>query len=336
MATNKHAIIRYQALDRCFRNTARRYYIDDLIEACNQALYEFEGVEEGVKRRQIYDDIRFMESEQGYSIPLEKIRDGKRVFYRYSDPNFSINKEPLNEAEAEQLKEALLTLNRFKGMPQFEWVNEMITRLQSSFNLVKTDKQIIEFEHNPFLQGLEHITNLYYAISYEKVLVIRYQGFKQEKEDQFYFHPYYLKQYNNRWFVFGLHEELGKIANLALDRIKYIEEVRQQYKPTDIDFEEYFEDVVGVTIPDDGEVQKILLSVDLSLFAYIESKPIHGSQKIKERKDDSALIELELIPNYEFESLILSYGSKIKILEPVELAKRMKNSAEQIKLNYDV
>jgi len=113
-------------------------------------------------------------------------------------------------------------------------------------------------------------------------------------------------------------------------------ETYRKYINTQIDFEEYFEDIVGVTIPDDGEIQKILLSVDLSLFPYIESKPIHGSQKIKERKDDSALIELELIPNYEFESLILSYGSKIKILEPVELAKRIKNSAEQIKLNYNV
>ena len=336
MATNKHAIIRYQALDRCFRNTARRYYINDLIEACNQALYEFEGIEEGIKRRQVFDDIRFMESEQGYSIPLEKIRDGRKVYYRYSDPNFSINNEPLNEAEAEQLKEALLTLNRFKGMPQFEWVNEMITRLQSSFNLVETDKQIIEFEHNPFLRGLEHITNLYYAISYEKVLAIKYQGFKQEKGGQFHFHPYYLKQYNNRWFVFGLHEKLDKIANLALDRIKTIEEVQQQYKPIDIDFEEYFEDVIGVSIPNDGELQKILLEVDIELFPYIESKPIHGSQKVKERREKSAIIELELIPNYEFESTILSFGSKIKIIKPIELAKKLKNSAEQIVLNYNV
>lgn len=68
MATNKHATIRYHALDRCFSNWGRRYYIEDLIEACNLALYEFSGVEDGVKRRQIFDDITFMESEQGWSI----------------------------------------------------------------------------------------------------------------------------------------------------------------------------------------------------------------------------------------------------------------------------
>ena len=40
MATNKHAIIRYQTLDKCFRNPGRTYYIDDLIQACNDAIYE--------------------------------------------------------------------------------------------------------------------------------------------------------------------------------------------------------------------------------------------------------------------------------------------------------
>ena len=92
MPTNKHAIIRYQTLDKCFRNPGKNYYINDLIKECNRAIYEFAGVEDGVKRRQLLDDIRFMESEQGWSIPLKHIRDGKKVYYRYEDMNFSINK----------------------------------------------------------------------------------------------------------------------------------------------------------------------------------------------------------------------------------------------------
>ena len=68
MATNKHAIIRYQTLDKCFRNPGRNYYIDDLIEACNEAIYEYSGIEDGVKRRQLLDDISFMKSEQGWNI----------------------------------------------------------------------------------------------------------------------------------------------------------------------------------------------------------------------------------------------------------------------------
>ncbi len=121
MATNKHAKIRYQTLDKCFRNPGRRYYIEDLIEACNNSIYEFTRTDIGIKRRQIFEDIKFMESPQGWNIPLERIRDGHKVYFKYEDKNFSINNQPLNETEENQLIEALLTLSRFKGMPQFEW-----------------------------------------------------------------------------------------------------------------------------------------------------------------------------------------------------------------------
>jgi hypothetical protein len=88
MATNKHATIRYHALDQCFGNPGRKYYIDDLIEACSNALYEYTGSSAGIKRRQVFDDIKFMESEQGWSIPLDRIKEGKKVYYRYIDKNY--------------------------------------------------------------------------------------------------------------------------------------------------------------------------------------------------------------------------------------------------------
>lgn len=60
MSTNKNATIRYQALDRCFSNFRKRYYIQDLIDACNDALSEYDGNTSGVQRRQIFNDIEFM------------------------------------------------------------------------------------------------------------------------------------------------------------------------------------------------------------------------------------------------------------------------------------
>ena len=79
LATNKHAQIRYNTLDKCFRNPGKRFAIEDLVAACNEAIYEFTGKEEGIKKRQLYDDIRFMESEQGWSIELEKTKEGIKL-----------------------------------------------------------------------------------------------------------------------------------------------------------------------------------------------------------------------------------------------------------------
>lgn len=335
MATNKHAIIRYQTLDKCFRNPGKTYYIDDLIEACNDAIYEYSGIEDGVKRRQVLDDIKFMESEQGWNIPLDHIRDGHKVYFRYEDISFSINNQPLNETEENQLKEALLTLSRFKGMPQFEWVNEITARLDSGLGLSKTNQQIIEFEQNDYLQGLEYITPLYNAILYKKVLIVSYKSFKRDSNQSISFHPYYLKQYKNRWFVFGLNEEFGQITNLALDRIVEIEDTNRLNIPNiTIDFIEYFEDVIGVTLDKEAKLEKILLRISNDLYPYIQTKPLHGSQKIKEKNDAFVVIELELIPNYELESLILSYGEGIKVLSPDSLREKIKNRVQMSLNNY--
>lgn len=49
MATNKHATIRYHALNLCFSNFGRKYFIDDLINASNKAIFDHAGIEDGVK-----------------------------------------------------------------------------------------------------------------------------------------------------------------------------------------------------------------------------------------------------------------------------------------------
>jgi predicted DNA-binding transcriptional regulator YafY len=335
MATNKNAMIRYQTLDRCFRNPGRNYYIDDLIEACNKAIYEFSGIDDGIKKRQLLDDIRFMESEQGWSISLDRVRDGHKVYYRYHDMNYSINNQPLNEKETDQLREALLVLSRFKGLPQFEWINEITARLNSSLGLSKIKHQIIDFEQNEYLQGLEYITPLHNAIIYEKVIKVVYKSFKRDNNQSISFHPYYLKQYKNRWFVFGLNEALNLITNLALDRIVTIENINGIYIPnSEIDFSEYFEDVIGVTLDNHAKPEKILLRISADLYPYIQTKPVHGSQKSKEKGDSFTVVELELIPNYELESLILSYGEGMEVLSPLSLREKMKTRTKLLSENY--
>ncbi len=335
MSTNKHATIRYNSLDRCFSNFGRRYYMEDLIEACNNALYEFTGIKNGIKRRQVFDDIKFMESEQGFSIPLEHYKDGKKVFYRYSEKGFSIKTQNINETEVKQLKETLSILIRFKGMPQFEWVEEMLVRLESTFGNSGRSEAFVGFEQNPYLKGLHYFTELFNAIQYKQVLGINYKGFKQVKAEDILFHPYYLKQYNSRWFLFGLNDKTKSISNLALDRILKIKPITKKYVINDtIDFEEFFEDAIGVSIDPNKEPVKIILEIGKELWPYIESKPIHGSQKVKSKNDESVTIQLHLLLNYELISRIFSLGEGIKVIAPEALKQAIKTKAEAVMGNY--
>ncbi len=336
MAITKHALIRYHTLDRCFRNPGRRYYISDLLQACNDAILELEPDSKGIQRRQLYNDILFMESAQGWHIPLERIRDGRRTYLRYEDTSFSINNQPINELEAEQLKSAMLVLNRFKGLPQFEWINELLPKLDQTFQLSNQSDTIISFDSNEYLKGTEHLSPLFNAILYKQTLVITYKSFKSEKDTYLTFYPYHLKQHNNRWFLFGKSGDYENLTNLALDRIKEIETVGTEFIANAvIDFEEYFEDIIGVSKPDGGTLTKITLEANISLAPYIKTKPLHGSQRTVLDNNHGLIITIEVIPNYELEKMLLSFGEDMKILAPNEFKQKMKSRVAQNLNNFD-
>lgn len=325
MPTNKNASIRYQALDKCFRDRRHRYYIDDLIEKCEEALYYYNGVG-GVSRRQVFEDIKFMESDTGWSIPLERKKDGKKVYYRYEDPDFSINEQPLTDEEAQQLRTVILTLSRFRGLPSNEWIEDVISNLEWRFNLKGKSENIIGFEQNTDLKGLHWLTPILDATSNHQPLKIAYRNYKNsEVEKTMIIHPWYVKQYNNRWFLFGLDDQKYYITNLALDRIQSLEIAEDiPFVPNEnIDFEVYFKDVIGVTIPKaDVEKIRIVLQFMKGQFPYITSKPLHPSQEIL--SDEECKLAIEVRPTYELDQLILSFGPDVEVLEPTEYREYIK------------
>lgn len=319
MSLNKNALLRYQVLDRCFRNPGREYYIEDLLEECNKALLEFAPQELGIQRRQLYDDMRFMESEQGWSVPLERYRDGHRVYYRYADLSFSINNQSLNDNELEMIRSALQVFSRFSGTPQFEWVAEMIPMFESRFGLIRREKEVISFETNIDLKGLHFLTPIFNAIINQRVLQVTYQDFRSTEPYDIIFHPQYLKQYNNRWFAFGWNGSKS-IAywTLALDRIVALKEMRLAYHDMDTDWEDYFYDMIGVTRPADAEPVEVVLHFSSNVAPYVTTKPLHPSQKHRACANGLE-VRIKVILNKELERLILSFGEDVQVVSPQSL-----------------
>jgi len=335
MATNKNAQIRYKILDNCFRNSGRRYFVEDLISECNKKLLEINPDSKGISRRQIFDDINFMESSEGWEINLLKLKDGKRVYYRYADTSFSINNMPLNESDINRLQTALQTFSQFKGMPQFEWMYELLPKLKQGSADVYSP-EIMEFENNQDLKGIEHIGVLYDAILYKKVLQIKYlQSFKNEV--QLIIHPYYLKQYNKRWFLFGYNPEKEKYDwNLALDRILEINEIHKLFIPnTEINWDEYFDDMIGVSKFNNDPLEKITLHFYGKTAHYIETNPIHPYQIPRWLDPETLEINLNLFINFELERLILSYADSVKVIQPQSLIDRIKERMGKGIRQYD-
>lgn len=317
MPTNKNASIRYQALDKCFRDKYHRYYMEDLIDKCEEALLYYNGVG-GVSRRQIFEDIKFMESETGWSAPILRLKDGKKSYYHYEDWDFTINSQPLTDEEARQLETVILSLSRFRGMPSNEWIDEVISKLEYRFHLKGDNQNVIGFEQNENLKGLNYLSSIIDAATNHQVLKVTYCTYKEGSNEKCStVHPYFVKQYNNRWFLMALDDTMHYITNFALDRIISIESTKEiAFIPNDnIDFDHYFDDVIGVTIPKQ-DVQKELITLQLTAhqFPYVVSKPLHNSQKVVD--EYKHIITIEVRPNYELDHHILSLGPDVTVISP--------------------
>ncbi len=114
MPVNKNALIRYKTIDRCLRNKYRRWTLDDLVEACPDALYDMEGITRGVSVRTVQADLQVMRSDKlGYEAPIE-VYDGK--FYRYADEDYSISNSPLDTNMCDLISDALDKLRQFEAI----------------------------------------------------------------------------------------------------------------------------------------------------------------------------------------------------------------------------
>lgn len=329
MPVNKNAHIRYNALDQCFSNQYKKFFIEDLMTYCSDSLSDFYGYEKTISRRQIYDDIKFMKSESGFSAPIESYQDSSRVYYRYSDLDFSILKKPLLASELELIQESLETLSRMKNIPGFDWINNLQAKMKFSLDQQAGNKQIIGFQENEYLKGLEFLNPLYQYILNKQAVNLDYFPFGKTPLQDILISPQFLKQSNDRWFLFGWNHKGKFLQTFALDRINAITQSKAGFVISEVDFNEYFDDIIGVTNPMNKHVEKIEIQLSDNIIPYIETKPVHGSQIIK-----GNILQLSAKHNYELESLILAFGENMKVLSPATLANSIKQRIQQMNDNY--
>ncbi|MBF4473307.1 helix-turn-helix transcriptional regulator [Flavobacterium sp. HJJ] len=345
MALTKNPLVRYRILDTCFKNSTRSFSIDLLVEEVNKQLIEFnrnadvEEIEKDcIKKRQLQYDIAFMESEKGYSIQLDNLFEGKKRIYRYTDTNYSIQNAPLNDGDIEQIQTAIQVLSQFEGMPQFEGMQEIVAKLKTDLKTKADEKPFIGFDSSQDLKGIEYFSMLYNSVQNKYPLEITYKDFKTKEPYTYIFHPYYLKEYNNRWFVFGLHAESLKADwNVAIDRIENIVPAQVPFIPDDNnDWQEYFSDMIGVSKPIGGKIEEVILHFNQLTGRYMENKSIHETQKHKWIDENTLELKIKVVINYELERLILSYGESVKVIAPPQLLDKIKQRIQVAINQYEV
>lgn len=335
MPTNRNALIRYKTIDQCLQNRFRRWTLDDLVEACSEALYEYEGIDKGVSRRTVQADIQMMRSEKlGYNAPI--IVQEKK-YYTYADPGYSITNIPLSAQDLNKLEEVVEILRQFKGFDHFKDLRGIVQRLEDKILSKRLEQSpIIDFEKNEALKGLENLDQLYQSILKKQALEISYKSFRALGEHQYLFHPYLLKEYRNRWFVLGKRGREQNYTLLALDRIIQIKKSEQAFLPANQEeVLSYFQPIIGVTVLQNQDPERVILFVDKQSAPYVLTKPLHESQQLIEALANGIIIAIQVMHNYELEREILGFGDSIQVLEPAGLQKRIQRRLQMAYEQYE-
>ncbi|KQT15080.1 transcriptional regulator [Chryseobacterium sp. Leaf404] len=330
MSSNKNALIRYKTLDKCLKNKYKKYTLEDLMDECSEALFEFEGKESFVSKRTVQLDLQNMRSEKfGYEAPIEVY---ERRYYRYSDPDYSIHQISVNENDLKTMNNAIQILKQFKDFSMFKEMNGVIQKLEDSIHSTK-QKSIIHLDKNENLKGLEHIDILYESILNKKVLKICYKSFKARESNYYLVHPQLLKEYNNRWFLVCWHKQ--KLMNLALDRMEEIVvEDAIQYHDIDLDADRYFSEIIGATVSPNQRGQNVIFIVTPEHAPYVKTKPFHHSQEIVSEDENGTTFKICVQLNFELERMILGMGEFLTVLAPRKLKQRISKIIGKAYRNY--
>ena len=333
MANVKNAAIREIIIDRCLRHPGGRT-VQQIMKECNDAL-DLHGFRQVTSPNTIRQD--FVDISNRWHQVIKCRRSGRYLYYSYKDQNFSIFNNPLSEEEIMKVYGAIEVMERFKGQAGFSWIEEVSAHLRVTLNMGKSPQTFISYDDNAQLRGMHHFAQLHEYIRSHQPIAVEYQPYKSPERLNEVIHPYFLKQYNSRWFVLGYNAKYEALTTFALDRILTIEKAAVKFIPNEkYNFEEYFRNVIGVTVyPQDPE--EVLIEVKKTLYPYISSKPLHPSQHlVRLTEDGDAIISINVIPNYELKQLVLSHGDRMTVLSPQHLRDEICEELQRIINNYQL
>ena len=332
MPRSKDYSYREMIYDQCF-STGKEFTGQQLMDIVNKRLEE-RGIKLIQSRTTFMQDIaemneKFYHLYNQYGIVWEDRH--KKRYYRYRYGVKSIYNRELTQEEVEKLQQVRSLLQGFKGMPQFDWIDQMMARLDQ--NIIGKGKAVASFEGGT-RKSQELLMPLFNAIVNRQVLDVEYWHPFHDSETVVV-HPYYLKQYWRRWYLFAKREGGKDVEAFALDCMESVKENKTvKYKGTKTSFKKYFQHLVGVHMPPETEVEHIELWADASIVPYLLTMPIHESQKIRIDDEKNCTVMLDVMINHELIQELMYYGELLAVKSPLYFRDEMMEKYEWVRNSY--
>lgn len=322
MPANKEAFIRYRIIDGCLRNKQKPFpTIMELAEACEDVL----GT--SFSKSTIQKDIYAMRNDEGlnYQAPIKfhKYNNG----YSYTDPKYTISSVPLTGNEINAIEFAAGILEQFRGTELHEQFDNAVGKILETLSIRKILnneqlEKIIQVEKAYSYKGTEYLSQIVDLIKKSSIVKFDYHSFERDDIKGHILHPYLLKEYRNRWYLIGYHPGYKEIRTFGVDRISKLQDSGKEYTMIkDFDPVMYFEHSFGIT---NGKPEEIVLSFSPQEGLYIKSQSLHKTQKIIIDTKEEFRVSIKVMPSYELQMQLLSYGENVKVLKPKYLADKIK------------
>jgi len=323
----KNALIRYRIIDKCIRNQYKPFPSKrDLREACEESLFGSTGGAH-ICDSTIEKDMYAMKMEHDAPIKYSKLEKG----YFYEDKDFTLNDIPLTDNDMEAISFAAHTLMQFKDVDLFRQFGSAIDKIVDHLAVSQDQdsQQFVQFEATIADGGNEYLTSILEAIKLKRLIQFEYASFVTGELKLRKVTPLLLKQYRNRWYLISFDDSKNDYITYALDRIEGLEILKETVsQPIDFDPDNYFKHAVGITSGNTAPTD-VRLKVSLVAAKYLDSLPIHASQKVVEMNQDHFIFCLKVNISEELIREIMSYGGDIAVIDPLELKEEVQRRANR-------
>lgn len=181
--------------------------------------------------------------------------------------------------------------------------------------------------------GGDKLRQIIDAMRENRRIRIQYHKYTSSESKPYTLEPYCLKLYNRRWYMLVKKADAstpdddtkkGALFIFSLDRIESIELLQTKFVvDKNFDAEEYFNDCFGIMVDGSLKAERIVLrAYGLEPF-YLRDLPIHHTQKEIKKTEEYTDYELKLRPAEDFIEHLLSLSTRVRVIEPVWLAKEM-------------
>ena len=302
----------------------------------------------------VYCDMAIQDKIRRYHLIIEKIRKSKKPSFKELQDFLRTHDFPIShrtlQRDIEQIKYELnisieydrTTNGYFLEDDGFSHKTvELLQHKNFYADLMEFTKQnpkhkeAILLDNDVQQKGFEYIQPILTAIRQQRKIEFEYQKFKEEKPKKYILEPYALKEFENRWYLAGIVDAKPDLHKFGIERIVSLNITTAKFsKNKTISTTEHFARMIGINDQQRNR-ETIQLAFTPLLAKYVETVPLHWSQKEISREKNWVTFEYFVIPNFELEQKILSYGTELKVLKPLKLKNRIKQILETSWKNYE-